>query len=81
MLTSAEGSTNTNSWLRMLESTTQKELSEALAGGYKFLEINDVGERVIVLGRRKEAATGDKMNSVRQSFPTCVIPAESSGFS
>jgi hypothetical protein len=40
-----------------LESTTQKELSEALAGGYKFLAINDVGERVIVLGRRKEAAT------------------------
>ena len=43
-----------------LESTTQKELSEALASGYKFLEINDVGERVIVLGRRKEAATETK---------------------
>ncbi len=39
-----------------LESTTQKELSEALAGGYKFIEISSVGERLIVLGRRKEAA-------------------------
>ncbi len=39
----------------MLESTTQKELSEALTGSYKFLEISDLGERVIVLGRRKEA--------------------------
>jgi hypothetical protein len=41
----------------MLESTTLKELSEALAGGYKFLEISSNGERLIVLGRRKEAAT------------------------
>jgi hypothetical protein len=38
-----------------LESTMQKELSEALAGGYKFIEISTVGERVIALGRRKEA--------------------------
>jgi hypothetical protein len=43
-----------------LESTTQKELSEALASGYKFLEINDVGVRVIVLERRKEAAPETK---------------------
>jgi hypothetical protein len=38
----------------MLESTTQKELGEALAAGYKFLEISDMGERLIVLGRKKE---------------------------
>jgi hypothetical protein len=37
-----------------LESTTQKELGEALAGGFKFLEISDLGERMIVLGRKKE---------------------------
>src|SRR5262245_7313828 len=49
-----------------LESTMQKELSEALAGGYKFIEISaiksgtPVGERAIVLGRRKEAATEAK---------------------
>jgi hypothetical protein len=43
-----------------LESATQKELSEALAGGYKFLAINDIGVRVIVLGLRKEAATETK---------------------
>src|SRR5262245_31204551 len=49
-----------------LESTTQKELSEALAGGYKFIEISAIksgtplGERAIVLGRRKEAATEAK---------------------
>lgn len=39
------------------ESTTQKELGEALASGYQFLEISDMGERLIVLGRRKEATT------------------------
>jgi hypothetical protein len=49
----------------MLESTTQKELSEALAGGYKFIEISTIGERplgerVITLGRRKEATAGAK---------------------
>ena len=44
----------------MLESTTQKELSEALAGGYKFIEISSLGERLIVLGRRKEATTEAK---------------------
>src|SRR5215470_42174 len=38
-----------------LESTTQKELSEALAGGYKYIEISTTGERLIVLGRGKEA--------------------------
>lgn len=43
-----------------LESTTQKELSEALAGGFKFIEISSLGERLIVLGRRKEAATEAK---------------------
>ncbi|MGH9752561.1 MAG: hypothetical protein ACREA2_07240 [Blastocatellia bacterium] len=43
-----------------LESTTQKELSEAVAGGYKFLAIKDVGERVIVMGRRKEATAEAK---------------------
>jgi hypothetical protein len=37
-----------------LEGTTQEELSEALASGYKFLEISALGERLIVLGRRKE---------------------------
>jgi hypothetical protein len=43
-----------------LEGTTQKELNEALAGGYKFLEISSLGERLIVLGRRKEATTEAK---------------------
>jgi hypothetical protein len=48
-----------------LESTTQKELNEALAGGYKFIEISAVNEgvrneRMIVLGRRKEATTETK---------------------
>ena len=49
-----------------LESTMQKELSEALAAGYKFIEItalkagSPVGERAIVLGRRKEATTEAK---------------------
>jgi hypothetical protein len=43
-----------------LESTTQKELGEALAGGYKFIEISTLGERLIVLGRRKEATTEAK---------------------
>jgi hypothetical protein len=43
-----------------LEGTTQKELSEALAGGYKFLEISSLGERLIVLGRRKEVVTEAK---------------------
>jgi hypothetical protein len=43
-----------------LESTTQKELGEALAGGFKFLEISDLGERMIVLGRRKEPTTEAK---------------------
>ena len=42
------------------ESATRKELGEALAGGYKFLEIMALGERMIVLGRRKEAATETK---------------------
>jgi hypothetical protein len=37
-----------------LESTTQKELNEALAAGYKFLEITTLGERLIVLGRPAE---------------------------
>lgn len=44
----------------MLESTMQKELSEALSGSYKFLEISDLGEHMIVLGRKKEAATEAK---------------------
>ena len=43
-----------------LEGTTQKELSEALAGGYKFLEISSLGERLIVLGRRKELTSEAK---------------------
>jgi hypothetical protein len=43
-----------------LESTTQKELNEALAGGYEFLAIIDDSVRVIVMGRRKEAATETK---------------------
>jgi hypothetical protein len=37
------------------ESTTQKELSEALAAGFKFLEVTSLGERLIVLGRMVEA--------------------------
>jgi hypothetical protein len=47
------------------ESTTQKELSEALARGYKFIEISSFGatstmERLIVLGRIKEATAEAK---------------------
>lgn len=38
-----------------LEGTTQKEMNEALAAGYKFLEITSLGEKLIVLGRRMEA--------------------------
>ncbi len=42
------------------ESTTQKELSEALAGGYKFIEISSIGQCMIVLGRIKEATAETK---------------------
>lgn len=42
------------------ESTTQKELSEALASGYKFIEISSIYERLIVLGRIKEATAETK---------------------
>lgn len=38
-----------------LEGTTQKEMNEALAAGYKFLEITSLGQKLIVLGRRAEA--------------------------
>lgn len=38
----------------MLEGTTQKELNEALAQGFKFLELTQLGEKLIVLGRRAE---------------------------
>jgi hypothetical protein len=38
----------------MLEDTTQKELNEALAAGYQFLELTTAGERLIVLGRVAE---------------------------
>ena len=38
-----------------LEGTTQKELTDALAAGFKFLEITTLGERLIVLGRPAEA--------------------------
>ncbi len=34
-----------------LEDTTQKELNEALAAGYTFLELATLGEKVVVLGR------------------------------
>jgi hypothetical protein len=36
------------------ESTAQKELSEALVGGCKFIEIGSIGQCMIVLGRIKE---------------------------
>lgn len=39
----------------LLESTTQKEMNEALSSGFKFLEISSLGEKLIVLGRRAEA--------------------------
>ncbi len=38
-----------------LEGTTQKEMNEALAQGFKFLEISQLGEKLIVLGRKVEA--------------------------
>ena len=37
-----------------LEGTTQKELNEALAQGFKFLELTQLNEKLIVLGRRME---------------------------
>jgi hypothetical protein len=37
-----------------LEDTTQKELNEALAAGYEFLELTTRGEKLIVLGRVAE---------------------------
>jgi hypothetical protein len=37
------------------EETTQKELNEALAAGYQFLDLSTVGEQLIVLGRLVEA--------------------------
>jgi hypothetical protein len=33
------------------EETTQKELNEALASGYQFLDIATLNERLIILGR------------------------------
>jgi hypothetical protein len=38
-----------------LESTTQKELGDALSAGFKFLDITALNERLIVLGRLQEA--------------------------
>ncbi len=38
-----------------VEGTTQEELNDALAAGFKFLEITTLGERVVVLGRTAEA--------------------------
>jgi hypothetical protein len=35
----------------MLSNTTQKELNDALAEGYTFLEVSTVGENVVALGR------------------------------
>lgn len=43
-----------------LEETTQKEMNEALASGFKFLEISTLGEKLIVLGRK---APEDKAES------------------
>ena len=36
------------------EGTTEREISEAIAAGYQFLEISTLGERLVVLGKRTE---------------------------
>ena len=48
------------------EETTQKELNEALAEGYQFLDLSTVGEQVIVLGRLVEAGKHAENEKIQQ---------------
>src|SRR5262245_38364356 len=52
------------------EETVQRELNEALAAGYRFLDLSTLGDKLIVLGREAEA---DKLTAVQNSQATSQL--------